>query len=81
MSEQNEEFFRDLDRAFGDPEHWAEILAPWIGVERPIAYANGVTGVEVLVGAPEPGRLDFERHLVVPRPAEHITFHFAKEEP
>lgn len=81
MIEQREAFFLDLDRASDDLEHWAEILAPWIGVERSISYANGVTGVEVLVGTPEPGRLDFERRLVLPKPAEHITFHFAKEEP
>ena len=80
MSEQREAFWRDVHRAWKDLDHWDEILLPWIGVERPVEYA-GATGVEVLVSVATPGILELERRLVLPMPAEHITFHFEKEKP
>lgn len=80
MSDRRAEFQADLDRACAHPDRWVEILTPWVGVERPCVYV-GVTGVEVLVDLPGPGEATIERRLVLPRPAEHITFHFQQGEP
>jgi hypothetical protein len=82
MSEQQEAFQRDMRRAYDDHEHWEEILAPWIGVQRMIDVDGLREVVETLVSTTRTEAI-IERSFFLSRPPKSVVVNvnIPKEKP
>jgi hypothetical protein len=79
MSEQQEAFERDMRRAYKDHEHWEEILAPWVGVQR-VIEVNGMEVIETLEMTTVTEAI-IERSFFLPRLPKSIVVDLPKEKP